>query len=578
MSALMLASIRASAEDETPAFAGKQNFVGIGVELKLEHGALIVMAVLPFSPAQRARLQAGDRITALDGQAVAKLDMDEATKTLGGKAGSYLTLTVVSSGRLPRQLRIRREPIAAQRPPDSDDDPVIVAAKGHLRLLEQREMEKAFNARINKNVDRLRGPLAMEARFMALVGRLSREQVQQLQENGERAILDAVSPERSGRAGRRVRRGVVEANGMIEVRDELNESPRSIVRSELAAVLKSISAEASASFEAERERLERRRREADVLVQIAAFDEALLLTGEQRQKLSDLLSARWTDVWRGHATDRAAIDPYSFCQSAVGAMDLFTIPDIELQTVLRASQLATFKLVQLPTREVSVFIQNGPPLVRRFVRHGLPVEEERLRLKLLLDRLVDDAAAHGPLDEQQKQKLLAAGKLDVQAHFNEIAALEEKQPEARLVVVPLKQIAGVKASLPPIFAAADSAFQRVLNKRLSAERRERIAQAGRERGRFHRQAVLHLLTVALAERAFLTDDQAGRLQKLLGDEFASAGRADDLAEWRRATLKKLVELRPEAVETVLDDWQRPVAREYLGELADTALLEIPSTP
>ncbi|HQU47479.1 MAG TPA: hypothetical protein PK867_32040, partial [Pirellulales bacterium] len=39
------------------------------------------------------------------------------------------------------------------------------AAKSHLRRLQQRELQAAFNARINKNVDRLRGPLAMELRL-----------------------------------------------------------------------------------------------------------------------------------------------------------------------------------------------------------------------------------------------------------------------------------------------------------------------------------------------------------------------------------------------------------------------------
>ncbi|HQU47481.1 MAG TPA: hypothetical protein PK867_32050, partial [Pirellulales bacterium] len=81
----------------------------------------------------------------------------------------------------------------------------------------------------------------------------------------------------------------------------------------------------------------------------------MLLTREQREKLGNLLGARWTDVWRGRITDRAATDPISLCRSAIGAMDLFTIPDVELKAILTSGQVATFKLVQLPTREVSVF-------------------------------------------------------------------------------------------------------------------------------------------------------------------------------------------------------------------------------
>ncbi|OYV83547.1 MAG: hypothetical protein B7Z73_15895, partial [Planctomycetia bacterium 21-64-5] len=198
--------------------------------------------------------------------------------------------------------------------------------------------------------------------------------------------------------------------------------------------------------------------------------------------------------------------------------------------------------------------------------------------KLLLERLVDDAAAHGGLGEEQKQKLLTAGKLDLDAYFKRQAALEEKPADGRAVIVPHEQIAGVKARLPAIFADADSTFQRIFQKRLSSEQRAKIAEADRERGRFHRQAVLGVLIVALAERALLTDNQAGRLQTLLADSLPESDNAEDLAGWRQAKLKKLHGLRPETVEPLLEDWQRPAAREYLMKLADSAFLEIPGVP
>ena len=72
------------------------NFVGLGVELKADDGALLIVRVIPGSPAARSGLQAGDRITAVDGQQTAALSTDEAAALLTGEEGSIAYVTVVS--------------------------------------------------------------------------------------------------------------------------------------------------------------------------------------------------------------------------------------------------------------------------------------------------------------------------------------------------------------------------------------------------------------------------------------------------------------------------------------------------
>ncbi|HVA51410.1 MAG TPA: PDZ domain-containing protein [Pirellulales bacterium] len=567
LSSPALQSDRASAQDKEPFGPSQNKFVGIGIQSKREHGALVVMTVLPFSPAQRAGLRPGDRITAVEGRSVAERSTDQTAKAFQGKEGSFVSVTAVTAGQQPRQVRIRRELIEARR----FHSPA--AAQAHIMAAARRQ--EALMARVQGP---LREALRRDVEFMSTIGELTSAQRESLRADAEKAIerlVARVSVEREGG----VRRFIVDVNGQRELRAEYVDTTEQVARQLLTPLLKTISPDASEKVDAECGRVRQRSKQAEVLAQIAAFDEALLLTREQREMLVSLLGARWTDVWRGHLTDRTATDPISLCRSAVGAMDLFTIPDVELKAILTSSQVATFKLVQLPTREVSVFVQDGQqPAARRFVRRGLPLEEERLRLKLLLERLVDDAAAHGGLGEEQKQKLLTAGKLDLDAYFKRQAALEEKPADGRAVIVPHEQIAGVKARLPTIFADADSTFQRIFQKRLSSEQRAKIAEADRERGRFHRQAVLGVLIVALAERALLTDNQAGRLQTRLADSLPESDNAQDLAGWRQATLKKLRQLRPEAIGPLLDDWQRPAAREYLTELADSALIDIEGAP
>ena len=105
------------------------NFVGLGVELKADNGALLIVRVIPGSPAERAGMHAGDRITAVDGRQTAELSTDEAAALLTGEEGSFAMVTVVApeadtddvaylvakpvDGELPsakpRTLRVRRE-------------------------------------------------------------------------------------------------------------------------------------------------------------------------------------------------------------------------------------------------------------------------------------------------------------------------------------------------------------------------------------------------------------------------------------------------------------------------------------
>lgn len=92
------------------------NFVGLGVELKADGGALLIVRVIPGSPAQRSGLVAGDRITAVDGQQTAELSTDEAASLLTGEEGSFAFVTIAG-----------RE--AAEPATTSTDDLAYLAAK-----------------------------------------------------------------------------------------------------------------------------------------------------------------------------------------------------------------------------------------------------------------------------------------------------------------------------------------------------------------------------------------------------------------------------------------------------------------
>jgi carboxyl-terminal processing protease len=85
------------------------NFVGLGVELKADNGALLIVHVIPGSPAHRAGIQDGDRIIAVDGQSTSALSTDEAASLLSGVEGSTVRVTIVDVAQQTRELAVQRE-------------------------------------------------------------------------------------------------------------------------------------------------------------------------------------------------------------------------------------------------------------------------------------------------------------------------------------------------------------------------------------------------------------------------------------------------------------------------------------
>lgn len=73
------------------------NFVGLGVELKADAGALLIVRVIPNSPAEKAGIRSGDRITAVDGKETASMSTDDAAGMLTGEEGSIVRVTLASS-------------------------------------------------------------------------------------------------------------------------------------------------------------------------------------------------------------------------------------------------------------------------------------------------------------------------------------------------------------------------------------------------------------------------------------------------------------------------------------------------
>jgi len=109
------------------------NFVGLGIELKADKGSLLIVRVIPGSPAQKGGLRDGDRILAVDGKQTRDCSTDQAANLLQGEVGSVADLIVESPGQTPREVRIHRERVEV---PSVDDVRIIdrIQGVGYLKL------------------------------------------------------------------------------------------------------------------------------------------------------------------------------------------------------------------------------------------------------------------------------------------------------------------------------------------------------------------------------------------------------------------------------------------------------------
>jgi carboxyl-terminal processing protease len=87
------------------------NFVGLGIELKLDPIGLRLVGVIRGGPASEAGLKVGDRISHVNDQAVRGLSLDEAAGRLQGEANTSLMITVQHTNGTSQRLHLTRRPV-----------------------------------------------------------------------------------------------------------------------------------------------------------------------------------------------------------------------------------------------------------------------------------------------------------------------------------------------------------------------------------------------------------------------------------------------------------------------------------
>ncbi|HBF67331.1 MAG TPA: peptidase S41 [Candidatus Magasanikbacteria bacterium] len=90
----------------------KGSFEGIGAEIGERDDILTIIAPLPDSPAERAGIQAGDKIFAINGDDTSGLKIDEAVQKIRGPKGTTVVLTIAREGLLEvKEITVTRDTI-----------------------------------------------------------------------------------------------------------------------------------------------------------------------------------------------------------------------------------------------------------------------------------------------------------------------------------------------------------------------------------------------------------------------------------------------------------------------------------
>jgi carboxyl-terminal processing protease len=85
-------------------------FGGLGIEVTMENGVVKVVSPIDDTPAAKAGILSGDLITALDGEQVQGLTLEQAVDKMRGAVKSPITLTIVRKGKdQPFDVKVVRE-------------------------------------------------------------------------------------------------------------------------------------------------------------------------------------------------------------------------------------------------------------------------------------------------------------------------------------------------------------------------------------------------------------------------------------------------------------------------------------
>lgn len=89
----------------------KGKFGGLGIEVTMDNGLVLVVSPIDDTPAAEAGIKSGDYITHIDGETVIGMNLNEAVSKMRGKIGTKVKLSIRRANAKPFDVTLKREEI-----------------------------------------------------------------------------------------------------------------------------------------------------------------------------------------------------------------------------------------------------------------------------------------------------------------------------------------------------------------------------------------------------------------------------------------------------------------------------------
>ena len=136
-------------------------YEGVGIEVEIADGALLIVAPLAGSPAEEAGIRSGDLIVAVDGKTVVGETLDEVISRIKGPTGTSVKLTVVRGEEEPKIISVRRQVIKRESVDTTIEDGIarirIYRFAGDTEAGINRAVDQIKRQKVDKVILDLRG-------------------------------------------------------------------------------------------------------------------------------------------------------------------------------------------------------------------------------------------------------------------------------------------------------------------------------------------------------------------------------------------------------------------------------------
>ena len=131
------------------------NFEGVGIEIGIRDGTLVVITPIKGTPAYKAGILAGDIILGIDGKPTATITVEEAVELIRGEKGTTVVLNIVREGVGDLDIPVVRDRIDVPAIETELRDDVFIISLYSFSAVSPNEFREALREFIKAKTDKM---------------------------------------------------------------------------------------------------------------------------------------------------------------------------------------------------------------------------------------------------------------------------------------------------------------------------------------------------------------------------------------------------------------------------------------